>query len=110
MQRLLCSLGFHKKPLLTERVYLLKDRPAPVPSYEGIPQDAQVSAVVTFWYFTDIWDDVETCLSCKRKIRTVRGGSRKEMQYNRMIFLRDGKPYIVNPALIDGMVTITTLV
>jgi hypothetical protein len=102
MQRFLCWMGFHPKPLRTERSYLIRDRSAPTPSYEGIPESAQVRTVITLRYIIDLWEDCQYCDSCKRRVSSGRDVRYGRMEYNEMIYLQNGRVFIASPALIEG--------
>jgi hypothetical protein len=95
-------MGFHTKPLRTERSYLIRDRPAPTPSYAGIPESAQVRKVVTLAYIIDLWEDCRYCDSCKRRVSSDRDGRYGRVEYNEMIYLKDGRVFIASPALVEG--------
>lgn len=78
-------------------VYLFKNR-VPVVSYEGIPKDAQVHARVRLGYITDLWEEHFTCSRCGKK-RIQQNTKHDYTEYNQMIYLENGRCYLVHPKL-----------
>lgn len=98
-RRFLCFIGFHKGELHVRReIRALNRKPLPF-DYSSVPKDAQLHRIIRLSYITNDWRDYFACPCCEKEIRSRLEVNHGVVEYNEMIFLRDGKCYIATPKM-----------
>lgn len=98
---LVCFFRMHV-PVHVSRIFLVRNRPAPIVSYDGIPKDAQINSRIRLAHIEDIWEDHMTCARCGKNWTETDYRYGKPIEYNQMIYLENGQCHIVRPRLLEA--------